>query len=50
LYILQFEQPLVAGTQTFIIRKGVRGGGVVSIIRGVLRHQANKQAAHKQPQ
>jgi len=49
LYILQFEQPLVAGTQTFIIRRGVRGG-VVSIIRGVLRHQANKQAAHKQPQ
>lgn len=33
-------------TRTFIIRRGVCG--VVSIIRGVLRHQANKQAAHKQ--
>lgn len=29
------------------VERGDRGG-VASIIRGVLRHQANKQAAHKQ--
>lgn len=65
LYILQFEQPLVAPppyTDVYNSQRCVcvcvlgggggmeRGdrGGVASIIRGVLRHQANKQAAHKQ--